>query len=156
MAGATRSPERPAVSYPRRLSRRHLLLKSFLGWAYVGIPHGLVLYIYGILAGLVSFISSFVILFTGIYLRRFFEFVAGYHLWQLRVEAYVYYFMVDDYPPFFTGSRHSANLRVQYPKRLSWGLALLKLLLGWLYVGIPHGIALMLCGLGVLAVLFLS
>ena len=46
-----------AVEYPQRLSRLHLLLKSLLGFLYVGVPHGLILFCYGILVAIATFIA---------------------------------------------------------------------------------------------------
>ena len=143
------------IVYPESLSRFKLLLKTFLGWLYVGFPHGIALYIYGILASLAAFVSSFAILITGSIPRGLFDFIVGYHRWNWRVAAYML-LMVDDYPPFSTTGAHSLSLEVGYPERLSRGLALLKLFLGWLYVGIPHGIALAVYAILAFVVLFLS
>jgi len=49
-----------------------------------------------------------------------------------------------------------AVLTVEYPEKLSRGLVVLKALFGWLYVGIPHGIILMLYEIAVGVVLFIS
>ena len=51
---------------------------------------------------------------------------------------------------------HPAVLTVEYPEKLSRGLVVLKALFGWLYVGIPHGIILMLYEIAVGVVLFIS
>jgi hypothetical protein len=144
------------VVYPQRLSRLHLLIKTFLGWLYVGIPHGFILYIYGILAGLVEFIAFLVILLSGRYPRGLFNFVVGYHRWNARVGAYLL-FLVDAYPPFSTEAPYSpVGLEVSYPEQVSRLPALLKFFLGWLYAGIPHVIALFFYGIAVLVVLFIS
>ncbi|MDP2731111.1 MAG: DUF4389 domain-containing protein [Dehalococcoidales bacterium] len=87
------------VNYPERLSRAKLLLKAFFGWFYVGIPHGIALWLYGIAAGIVTFIAFFAILFTGKYPRGMFDFVVGYQRWQNNVTAYLL-FLRDEYPPF--------------------------------------------------------
>jgi excisionase family DNA binding protein len=52
-----------------------------------------------------------------------------------------------DYPVTFT---------VKYPDRLSRGLVILKVLFGWLYIGIPHGIILYFYGIAVSIVVFLA
>jgi hypothetical protein len=87
------------VEYPERLSRGWLLLKVFFGWLYVSIPHGVVLFLYGIAVGIVLFISFWAILFTGKFPRGFFDFVVGYMRWQNRVTAYLS-LLRDEYPPF--------------------------------------------------------
>ena len=144
------------VRYPDRLSRWHLLLKSFLGWLYVLIPHVIVLYVYGILAGLASLIGFLAILFTRQFPKGLFNFVVGYQRWTMRVQAYLY-LMVDAYPPFSTSAPESpVSLDITYPEKLSRGKALLKFFLGWLYVGIPHGIVLAIYGIAVFVVVFIS
>lgn len=92
-------PVQLTVEYPEKLSRLHLLAKVFLGWIYVGIPHGIALWIYGIGVAVVQFIAFFVILFTGKYPRGMFDFTVGYYRWSTRVYAYMY-FLRDEYPPF--------------------------------------------------------
>ena len=42
---------------------------------------------------------------------------------------------------------HPAKLEIERPETLSRGLLILRLLIGWLYIGIPHGICLSLYGL---------
>ena len=92
-------PTNVNVEYPEKLSRLHLLAKFFFGWLYVGIPHGIALYIYGLVVIIVQFIAFFAILFTGKYPRGMFDFVVGYYRWSMRVGAYMGY-MRDEYPPF--------------------------------------------------------
>jgi hypothetical protein len=87
------------VEYPERLSRGWLLLKVFFGWLYVGIPHWIVLSLYGIAVSIVLFISFWAILFTGKFPRGFFDFVVGYIRWQNRVTVYLS-LLRDEYPPF--------------------------------------------------------
>jgi len=87
------------VAYPDSLSRGNVLLKVLLGWAYVGIPHGIMLWLYGIATGVVTFVAFWVILFTGRYPKGLFDFVVGQLRWQTRVAAYLG-FLRDEYPPF--------------------------------------------------------
>lgn len=87
-----------SVAYPERLSRSKLLLKTFLGWLYVGVPHGIILGLYGIAVTVASFIAWWVILFTGKYPKSLFDFEMGYWRWAMRVNAY--FFLRDEYPPF--------------------------------------------------------
>ena len=65
--------------------------------------------------------------------------------------------MVDSYLPFtnYSGS-HPADLNVTHPGGISRKLTFLKVLLDWLYVGIPHGIALVLYGIAVYVSVFIS
>ena len=87
------------VEYPERLSRGLVLLKAFFDWLYVGIPHGIILYFYGIAVGIVTFIAFWAILFTGRYPKGMFDFVVGYMRWYINVEAYMS-LLRDEYPPF--------------------------------------------------------
>lgn len=144
----TAAPIVVTVEHPESLSRLHLLLKSFFGFIYVGIPHGIILYVLGIVAWLLSLVAFVVILFTGRYPKPLFDLVVAYYRWTLRVAAYagpfLGNFMVDKYPPFSFEEEPDdpVILRVEYPESLSRLHALLKFFLGWLYVGIPHGIIL--------------
>ncbi len=87
------------VDYPEKLSRGVLLLKVFFGWAYVGIPHGICLGLYGIAASVVLFIAFWAILFTGKFPRGMYDFVVGYVRWGSNVAAYLN-LLRDEYPPF--------------------------------------------------------
>lgn len=87
------------IARPERLSRGKLLLKVLLGWAYVAIPHGIVLGLYSIGVVIVTFIAFWIILFTGRYPKGLFDFVVGFYRWQMRVTAYLS-LLRDEYPPF--------------------------------------------------------
>ncbi len=87
------------IDYPDKLSRGWLLLKVFFGWFYVGIPHYIILGLYGIAVSIVTFIAFFAILFTGKYPRGMFDFVVGYMRWSNNVTAYLG-LLRDEYPPF--------------------------------------------------------
>jgi hypothetical protein len=102
-------PDYPAtldVPYPERLSRRLVLVKSWL----LAIPH---LLIVGIFSGSVLWASSdwpglttilalvagVVLLFTARYPRHVFDLLVGLNRWSWRVVVYVA-LMRDEYPPF--------------------------------------------------------
>ena len=160
MAGEPSAPIVVSVQRPENLSRLHLLLKTFFGFIYVGIPHGIILFALSIAAWVVSLAAFVVILFTGRYPKSLFDFAVAYQRWNLRVMAYagpfMGNFMVDKYPPFSFEEEPDdpVILRVEYPETLSRPHAVLKLLLGWLYVGIPHGIILLFYGIALLIALF--
>lgn len=88
-----------AIEYPEKLSRGLALLKLLFGWLYVGIPHGIILWLYGLASGIVTIIAFFAILFTGKYPKSMFDFVVSYTRWSLNVSAYLG-FLRDEYPPF--------------------------------------------------------
>lgn len=87
------------VKHPEKLSRGLAVLKLFFGWLYVGIPHGVCLWVYGIAVGIVTFIACWVILFTGRYPKGMYDFVVRYMRWSVRANAYMSLLM-DEYPPF--------------------------------------------------------
>ncbi len=93
------SPVTFTVAYPETLSRGKLLLKTFFGWLYVGIPHGFLLFFYAIGAFFVIIAAWFAILFTGRIPRGMFDYLVGLFRWQMRVNAY-WVFLTDSYPPF--------------------------------------------------------
>ena len=129
------------------------MLKVFLGWLYVGIPHGIILYILSIVALVLHVIAFVVVLFTGRYPRGIFDIILGYHAWSVRVDAYIN-LMTDRYPPFaLTANDYPAAIGIEYPEQVSRLTAALRFFFGILYVGIPHGIALV--GLGIVAFVLL-
>ena len=149
MSQTPTAPVTLEVEYPESLSRALVLLKFFLGWIYVSIPHGIILLFYGLLVWVTGIVAFFAILFTGRYPRGLFDLIVGYFRWNARVETYVSYLMSDSYPPFSPDEKPGdpVRLNVEYPERLSRVLVLFKFFFGWIYVGIPHGIILLLYGL---------
>lgn len=51
---------------------------------------------------------------------------------------------------------HPAQLSIELPEKLSRGLLILRLLFGWLYIGLPHGICLALYGIAVIIVAIIA
>jgi len=86
------------IPYPEKLSRGMLLLKSFFGFFYVLIPHGIILMFLCIGLYVVTIIAWFTILFAGKYPEGMHSFVVGIYRWGLRVS--IYFIMTDTYPPF--------------------------------------------------------
>ena len=145
------------VDHPDKLSRGVLLLKVFLGWLYVGIPHGFILWIYQIAVSVVMFIAFWTILFAGKFPKGMFDFVVGYMRWNFNVSAYMG-LLTDDYPPFSgdESASYPVILAVDHPDKLARGVLLVKIFFGWLYVCIPHGFMLMLYAIAVAVVMFLA
>jgi len=86
------------IDYPdveQDLNRWLSLVKWFLA-----IPHYIVLFFLIVGALLAIFLAWFAILFTGRYPRALFDYVVGVGRWSLRVEAYAFLLVTDDYPPF--------------------------------------------------------
>ena len=93
-------PVTVTIEYPEKLSRAQLILNVLFGWFYVGIPHGIMLALYGIAASIVTFIAFWIILFTGKYPKGMFDFVVAFVRWSTNVVAYWSYLLRDEYPPF--------------------------------------------------------
>jgi hypothetical protein len=66
----------------------------------LAIPHYIVLFFLGIAAFFAIVIAWFAILVSGQYPRALFDFVVGVGRWGLRVSAYAFLLVTDQYPPF--------------------------------------------------------
>jgi hypothetical protein len=113
----------------------------------LAIPHFIVIYFLQIAASVVITIAWFAILFTGVYPRGMFDFVASAMSYQWRATSYAL-FLRESYPAFGLGNSEAdydpAELTVAYPENLSRGLIFVK----WL-LAVPHFIA--LCFVGIAA-----
>jgi hypothetical protein len=144
------------IKHAERLSRGELLLRSFFGFLYIYIPHGFALFFMGLWGAILSFISFWIILFTGRYPQSFFEYQVGLIRWQTRMRAR-FYNLTDGYPAFGIESKDEAiTVDIPYPEHLSRGMLILKLMFGWLYVAIPHGLILIFLSLGVMFAQFIG
>ncbi len=85
------------IDYPdaTQLNRWLPLVKWLLA-----IPHYLVLAVLFVLVIVVTIIAWLAILFTGSYPRALFDFVVGTFRWGMRVWAYAFLLVTDEYPPF--------------------------------------------------------
>ncbi len=86
------------IAYPDVTAELNRWLPLFK-WI-LAIPHYIVLFFLGIAAFIVIIIAWFAILFTGRYPRDSFNFVVGVMRWSIRVEAYAFLMVTDEYPPF--------------------------------------------------------
>jgi hypothetical protein len=160
-------PEPLAASYPIRLKvqreERQSRLTNFpflvgtLIRELLLIPHFAILVLLGIAAGVLHFIATFAILFTGRYPAGLFRFVAGTTRWSHNVTGYLYH-LYDAYPPFSMDPQpYALGFEVDYPERSSrllnfpfFGLYIKAFLL------IPHFAALFCLTLVMLVVLFVA
>jgi Domain of unknown function (DUF4389) len=91
-----------AVPYPdvrSDLNRWLPLVKWFLA-----IPHYVALLVLDIAVVLGAFVAWIVIVITGRYPRRLFDFTVGVMRWHNRVVSYAFALATDQYPPFRLGA----------------------------------------------------
>ena len=89
------------LDYPdaeKDLSRWLPLVKWLLA-----IPHYVILAVLWLFALVAIVIAWFAILITGRYPKGLFNYVVGVFRWTLRVRAYMYLLVTDQYPPFSVG-----------------------------------------------------
>lgn len=135
--------------YQEHYSRGELLLRSILGLFYIIIPHAFLLFFVGIAAGVLQFLSFWIILFTGRYPESWFEFQVKYMRWSLRLNGRVLN-IADGYPAFgLNAEDDNLIFEVPYPENISRSSVLLRFLFGFFYVMIPHGFILLLLGMAV-------
>jgi len=136
----TQGPSLAERSYPVRV--RAVLDSPLSRWLWLVkwlliIPHLLVLVVLWAGFWLLSIVALVAIVITGRYPRPIFEFNVGVLRWSWRVGYYAYGVLgTDRYPPFSLGAEpdYPATLDIEYPERLSRGLALVK----WWLLAIPH------------------
>jgi len=103
----------------------------------LAVPHYIALALLGFGAVFVWLYALVAIVATGRYPRPAFDYLLGVLRWGWRVTYYLYNAAAtDDYPPFTLADvpGYPARLDVDYPERLSQGLALVK----WWLLAIPH------------------
>lgn len=126
------------IEHQSSYSRGELLLRTFFGWLYIAIPHGIVLIFVCIWACILNFLAFWVVLFTGKYPKSWFEFQIKLFNWSIRLNATLLN-LIDGYPAIgVNGTSSKVSLEVPYPNSLSRGLVLIRLFFGAFYVMIPH------------------
>jgi hypothetical protein len=136
------------IAHQDKYSRGQLILRTLFGQIYIRIPHLFLIGIVGIWSGILSFITFWILLFTGKFPESIFKFQIGFQNWSLRLTA-VLSNLVDEYPAFFPrGTSDKVKLEVPHPEKVSRGLVIVRLLFGAIYVGIPHGFCLFFRAIG--------
>ena len=125
------------LDVPRAASLSRGLI--FIKWLLV-VPHSIILYFYGLLAGLAGIVAWFSILFTGTYPADLWNFSYGYVRWSTRVSAYTS-LLRDEYPPFGDGP-YPVELSLRRREDQSRGLLFVR----WIAV-FPLAVWLALIGL---------
>lgn len=122
----------------------------------LAIPQFIVLYALEALAGAITFIAFFAILFTKRYPEGMFKIVVMVYRYGWRVGSFMMY-LREPYPPFEFDTEledpgtDPARLSIEYPQELSRWLPLVKWLLAF-----PHYFVLLFLFIGVFFVWFLS
>ena len=92
-------PVKFSVDYPEKSSRLWVLARFFLGWLYIGIPHGIFAIAYSLLSLFVALFCYLAVLIKGTFPLSLFDFLIRYKRYLNRVAAYCLC-MTDKYPPF--------------------------------------------------------
>ena len=144
------------ITHQESYSRGQLLLRTLLGWLYIGIPNGFLMFFVGIWAGILTFVNFWIVLFTGKFPEGIFSFMLKFLNWGLRVNAAVLN-LVDGTPAIgINGTSDKVILEVDRPEKVSRLLVIARVLLGIIYVGIPHGFCLFFRMIGTGVIVFLS
>lgn len=144
------------IKYQESYSRGELLLRSIFGTFYIVLPHLFLLIFVSLWGTILSFISFWIVLFTGKYPQSFFEFRENLFRWSLRLSARMNN-LSDGYPAFgLSGTDEFTKLEIPYPEKLSRGTLLLRVLFGSIYVVLPHGFLLLFRTIGSAVLQFLA
>jgi len=87
------------IDYPDNVERDLNRFLPLVKW-FLAIPHFIVLFFLVIGAFFAVIVAWFAILFTGRYPQGLFDYVVGVGRWALRVYAYAFMLVTDQYPPF--------------------------------------------------------
>lgn len=144
------------ITHQETYSRGELLLRTFFGAIYIGIPHGFLLVFAGFWSGILLFVTFWIVLFTGKFPEGIFDYQTKLMSWSMRLSASMGS-LVDGYPALgLKGVSENVSLEIDRPEKVSRGLVLVRALFGAIYVGIPHGFCLFFRVIGGAVLSFLA
>ncbi len=130
------------ITHQETYSRSELLLRTFFGVIYIGIPHGFLLLFAGIWSAILAFVTFWVALLTGKFPEGIFNYQTKLMNWSMRLSASLGH-LVDGYPVFWLrGTSDKVFLEIERPEKINRGLVVVRALFGIIYAGIPHGFCL--------------
>lgn len=136
------------VRHQESYSRGELLLRTMFGGLYIALPHALVLIFLLLWSSLLNFVSFWAILITGKYPESMFNYQLNLQRWALRVNVRLQN-LSDGYPAFGLSSTDSnIIIEIERPEKSNRGTVLLRAMLGFLYVLIPHAFCLIFLLIG--------
>ena len=131
------------INHQDSYSRGELLLRTFLGFLYISIPHFLAIFLFALWGLVLSIVVFFIIVFTGKYPEEIFNYMIKLMNWELRIKA-SRSSLVDGYPSFgIEVIPTNTWLTVERMDKYSRLLVLLRFLFGPIFVSFPHGICLL-------------
>lgn len=111
-------------------SRGELLLRNFLGFLYIMIPHLFVSFFYGLVLMVVGLIRFFSILITGKFPRNAHNAMVQIGRYNLRLTARIFN-LRDGYPPFHLETEDEGiTFDMPYVEKISRGRLLVRTLFG--------------------------
>lgn len=144
------------IKHQEKYSRLELILRTFFGFIYILIPHYFILFFISIAGFVLKFLSFWIVLFTGHYPEKFFNFQVNLYRWSLRLIARMFN-LSDGYPAFgLKAMDDSVILDIPFPEKISRGLLVLRILFGFFYVIIPHFFVLFFRYIAVGVLLFIA
>jgi hypothetical protein len=145
-----------SVEHQKSYSRGQLLLRGFLGWFYIGIPHIFVLVQFEACSAILHFYTFWSIIFRGTFPKSWYDFQVKVLEWSMRYHSSMIN-LIDGYPEIGVfGKSTKVKLEVPYPKHFSKGSVLLRAFFGFIYVAIPHYFCLFFVGIWSLILGFLA
>ena len=142
------------VQYQQEYSRSELLLRTFFGLLYIVIPHTIMLLLLFIALLFMTFATFFIILFTGVTPKWYYEYVIKLQRWGLRVGARLSN-LCDGYPAFGMNGQDDKTVYDLPFWQISRGQLLLRAFLG-AFLALPHVFVLYFRGIATCVLMFLA